>query len=287
MKGTTEGSKMQDNIEKIGESLIQHGKYNNRVYVMKLHPGDVPYIIGELNNLAIKNGYSKIFAKIQSNVLPHFISQNYLIEAYIPGFYKNKTDCVFVSKFLTEKRKQFNSNELSDFSQLVKTSEVSSKLKYKNSLKYILEKLGQDDIEEITGVFRKVFKTYPFPIYNPKYIEQTMLSHNMNYFGVRDGGKLIGVSTSEVDIGNSNTEMTDFAVLPEYRGQNLAFHMLAKMEQDVKYSGIETAYTIARLKEPGMCKTFLKMGYKYTGTLINNTNICGSVESMNIFYKHL
>ena len=81
--------------------------------------------------------------------------------------------------------------------------------------------------------------------------------------------------------------MTDFAVLPEYRGQNLAFRLLVKMEQEMKYANIKTVYTIARLKVPGMNKTFLKSGYKFTGTLLNNTNIGGSIESMNIYYKHL
>jgi beta-lysine N6-acetyltransferase len=36
-----------------------------------------------------------------------------------------------------------------------------------------------------------------------------------------------------------------------------------------------------------MNKTFLKFDYCYSGTLINNTNIAGSIESMNVYYKHL
>jgi hypothetical protein len=31
--------------------------------------------------------------------------------------------------------------------------------------------------------------------------------------------------------------------------------------------------------------TFKKMGYMYSGTAVNNTNICGNFEDMNFWYK--
>ncbi len=37
----------------------------------------------------------------------------------------------------------------------------------------------------------------------------------------------------------------------------------------------------------GMNITFAKTGYTYAGTLINNTNISGRLESMNVWYKHI
>ncbi|HOM70936.1 MAG TPA: putative beta-lysine N-acetyltransferase, partial [Armatimonadota bacterium] len=50
---------------------------------------------------------------------------------------------------------------------------------------------------------------------------------------------------------------------------------------------MKTAYTIARSLSYGMNITFAKQGYQYAGTLTNNTNICGHMESMNVWYKHL
>jgi len=55
----------------------------------------------------------------------------------------------------------------------------------------------------------------------------------------------------------------------------------------MRKQGIKTLYTIARLDSIPMNKTFLKLNYCYSGTLINNTNIAGSIESMNIYYKYL
>ncbi len=49
--------------------------------------------------------------------------------------------------------------------------------------------------------------------------------------------------------------------------------------------GIATLYTIARAISPSMNITFAKCGYAFGGTLINNTQISGSIESMNLWHK--
>jgi len=50
---------------------------------------------------------------------------------------------------------------------------------------------------------------------------------------------------------------------------------------------MQRAYTIARALSAGMNVTFARAGYDYGGTLTNNTNICGQIESMNVWYKPL
>lgn len=276
---------MADKIEKIGNSTVQHGKSNNRIYLQKLDMNDMPWILGELEKLARSAGYTKIFTKIQSEVLPEFISNGYKVEAYIPRFYKGKTDCVITSRFFDETREESPERLLKTFSELFASVNGGTRM---NGLgNFEMRKLNEADADSISEIFRQIFETYPFPVHNPEYILKTMHNRSAVYFGVWDNGKLIGVSTAETDFENENAEMTDFAVLPEYRGKKLAQHLLAFMEKEMKNAGIKTAYTIARLAEPGMNKTFMNAGYKYSGTLVNNTNIAGSIESMNIFYKHL
>lgn len=254
---------------------------------MKLAVEDAPEIIPKLDELAKEKGYTKILAKIQASVLPFFISNQYVIEASIPKFYNNKTDCFIVSKFFDEKRKIAPVKELKLLNQLLKTSENGENANVKPSLKYRISRLTKTNIEAIARIFKQVFKTYPFPVHDPGYILKTMQEYGTEYFGIFEGEKLIGVSSAEIDVKNKNAEMTDFAVLPEYRGQSLALQLLHNMEQVMKAANIKTCYTIARLNQPGMNKTFLNSDYKYTGTLVNNTNIGGSIESMNILYKHI
>ncbi|VVB88342.1 Beta-lysine N6-acetyltransferase [uncultured archaeon] len=81
--------------------------------------------------------------------------------------------------------------------------------------------------------------------------------------------------------------MTDFATLPEYQGNGFACYLLRKMEHEMRKRNIKTSYTIARAVSYGINIIFAKMGYRYGGTLLNNTNISGSVESMNVWYKSL
>jgi putative beta-lysine N-acetyltransferase len=88
-----------------------------------------------------------------------------------------------------------------------------------------------------------------------------------------------------MDKENRNAEMTDFATLPEHLGNGLAVHLLNFMEPEMQKRGIATLYTIARAISPGMNITFAKCGYIFGGTLINNTQISGSIESMNLWYK--
>ncbi len=81
--------------------------------------------------------------------------------------------------------------------------------------------------------------------------------------------------------------MTDFATLPQYRKQGIAQKLLHEMERNIKEKDFRMSYTIARAMSPGINITFARCGYTYAGTLINNTNISGSIESMNVWYKKL
>ena len=113
------------------------------------------------------------------------------------------------------------------------------------------------------------------------------MADNLIYFGAWQGDRLIALSSTEMDRTNSNAEMTDFATLPECRGQGITQHLLQEMEAEMIRQKIQTLYTIARAYSHGMNLTFSKNGYQFSGTLTSNTNIFGSLESMNIWYKNL
>ncbi len=138
----------------------------------------------------------------------------------------------------------------------------------------------------MVSLFRKTFTTYPFPIHDPGYLEKTMAEHVL-YFGAFSPEGLLGVSSAEMDRDYGNAEMTDFAVSPDARGRGLSKRLLRTMEESMRQAGLNTLYTIARLKSTAMNKTFLGAGYSYAGTLVNNTQISGAIESMNVYYKFL
>ena len=135
-------------------------------------------------------------------------------------------------------------------------------------------------------VYRSVFPTYPFPIHDPEYIRKTMSSHVL-YCSITCGGSIAALSSAEMDRKKQQAEMTDFATLDQWRKRGFARILLSFMEDEVRRQGTETAYTIARAVSPGMNLTFASCGYTYGGRLVNNTQISGSIETMNVWYKSL
>jgi putative beta-lysine N-acetyltransferase len=282
---------MEDRVETVGRgSVIQHGKYNDRIYLMKLMKEDCPEILGMLRSLARKEKYTKIFGKVPASAAPLFFSDGYMMEAFIPGFYQRSEAAFFVSKYLDSDRlMEVERTRLEELGALleqkVEPKEQKGAIRIRGR-RFSIRKLELSDADQIARIYREVFKSYPFPIHDPGYIARTM-EEEVSYFGVKRREKIIALASSEMDLEGSNAEMTDFATLPDYRGNHLAQLLLRAMEKEMKRTGIQTLYTIARLHSPAMNRTFLKARYHYAGTLIRNTQIAGNVESMNVYYKHL
>lgn len=149
---------------------------------------------------------------------------------------------------------------------------------------YQISRMSVSDIHDMAGLYSRVFESYPFPIFDPDYLAQTM-ENKVMYFGVRHKGRLIGLGSAETDMDALNAEMTDFATLADYRGRGLAGILLDLMTREARKMGILTQYTIARAGSFGMNITFARAGYEFAGTLLNNTHIAGQLESMNVWYN--
>jgi putative beta-lysine N-acetyltransferase len=277
---------MEDRIETIGKgSIIQHGKLNDRIYLIKLAREDGSELLDSLRKLAGEHNYTKIFCKVPEWAVPLFIADGYLTEAIIPRFYQGKTAAFFLAKYLDSDRLMFlESQRLEALGGLLKSSPRKETLPKQDA--FTIRQLGFEDLEQITELYRRIFQSYPFPIHDPAYILETM-KDNVRYFGVNKNGSLIAVASAEIDEEGENAEMTDFATDPDFRGRKLGQLLLARMEKEMRAMSIKTLYTIARLASIPMNKVFLKHQYQYAGTLLKNTNISGGIESMNVYYKHL
>ena len=278
---------MRDVLEEIGQgTLIQHGKHNDRIYLLKLDSRDTELALNELQQLSRKNKYGKIFCKIPKSVAPLFIVRGYILEASIPNFFNGTEDVFFMSKFLDADRLlNIEKKQLGNLSRLLSEPYPSAKA-IRKSTKYKIRRLDESDIEQITQIYSVVFESYPFPIHNPEYIRKTM-AENVQYYGAEKDGKLAALASSEMDMEGKYAEMTDFATHFKHHGNNLSSVLLHAMEGGMKEQGIKTLFTIARLNSVPMNKTFLRLNYNYSGTLMKNTNIAGKIESMNVYYKHV
>ncbi|VVB87398.1 Beta-lysine N6-acetyltransferase [uncultured archaeon] len=277
---------MNDIITTIGNSILQHGKYNDRIYLMKLSKYDCPNIIDKLDKLALVEGYSKIFAKVPASAKNEFTENGYLIEAYIPQFYKGYEDVYFMGKYFTESR--MLDDRLEEINEIlgVARSKAKDKIKLELPAGFSYKICDKSNVFQMAEVYKQVFETYPFPIYDPQYIMKIM-DKDFIFFGVWKNNMIVALSSSEMDAYSQNVEMTDFATLPDYRGNRFAVYLLNKMENEMQKRNVKLAYTIARTVSYSINIIFASMGYKYSGTLLKNTNISGNFESMNVWHKFL
>ena len=253
---------------------------------MKLNRTDLPDIIDHIHELAVERGYSKIFAKVPASAKTHFKESGYRLEAAIPNFYDGKEDGLFMACYFDDDRSI--DPEFEQVQTVIETAQEKAAPSQQIDIGKDLDcRLATPhDCLQMSQLYQQVFESYPFPIDDPEYLRQTM-AENVTYAGIWQDDKLLALSSAEVDEKMGNAEMTDFATHPECRGQGLANFLLQKLEDLMAKTGIKTCYTIARATSFGMNITFAKNDYNFAGTLINNTQISGSLESMNIWHKQL
>jgi len=245
---------------------------------------DTENFILHLDQLAATHGYSKIFAKVPASQQEPFTANGYQIEAGVPGLFNDGEKGLFLGKYPAKER------SIEKEGTLIK--DVLDKTRNKRgqsaatSLGHCLcRPLIATDMTEAARLFQRTFASYPFPITDPGYLLSTM--DHIAYYGIWVADRLVALSSAEIDNTNANAEMTDFATDTEFQGKGLANLLLTRMEKDMAASGIKTLYTIARACSYGMNICFAKNDYIYSGTLTNNTQISGQLESMNVWYKQL
>lgn len=278
---------MFDRIEKFNKSTIQHGKNNNRIYLMKLDKADEGLILAKLDQMAEAEGYTKIVAKVPDWACGMFSQYGYQTECSIPGFYKGEDTAHFMSRFTGQDRGMVNqeTKNMIDTNISIADSKKDDQKEIILPQGFTIRQLVEEDVHSLVELYKAVFQVYPFPIFDVDYIRSTMKDH-IQYFGVFAGGILYAASSAEVDHEGKNAEMTDFARHPDCGGGlNLSYLLLSHMEQAMKVQNIKTLYTIARAYSPGMNATFARLHYTLAGTLINNTLISEGIESMNVWYK--
>ena len=283
----TQSVSTPDAMETFHGATIQHGPFSNRIYVMKAGEESPESLTRALCGLARERGYTKIFAKLPASHEAAFVDSGFRTEARVSGYFLGGENAVMMGLFLDEARaRPADPDELDRVLEIARLKAgagegISAKIEG-GAIRPCLPA----DAEAMAAIYRDVFPTYPFPIYDPSYLVETMKTH-IAYFGAEIDGELAALASSEMDLGAKAVEMTDFATLPAWLGRGCAVKLLAAMEGAMRERGIVTAFTIARAVSPGMNVTFAKLGYEFNGRLVNNTQISGSIESMNVWSKAL
>lgn len=277
--------KRSDPVIRMGESLIQYGANNDRIYLMRLDPKDTDLVLNWIEETLSKEGYSKVFAKVPSASAPPFLNAGFAIEAEIPGYFPDGSACLFLGKYTISARKSYNTSRVAEILSVAeeRAGEGHPPLMEGYSIREALI----SDSDALAGIYASVFPSYPFPIDDPDFISDSIADGKTRFFMLCEGVHLIAASSAELDLLSKTVEMTDFATLPSARGTGAAGALLDHMERVVRDDAFHLAYTICRAEEPPVNILFSRGGYRYAGTLPNNTQISGGFESMNVWYRPL
>ncbi|HOO56800.1 MAG TPA: putative beta-lysine N-acetyltransferase [bacterium] len=270
-------------------SIVQHGPYNDRIYLMKAGEESFSELPSALIAMAKEKNYSKVFAKITGRNTAPFLDSGFVPEAAAPNL-NNAGSCIyFMSYYLSEaRREEKNPGEYEKIRELA-VSKSNTGVTPLDDSRFVLRRCSENDASQMADLYAEVFPTYPFPIFNPDFLIDTM-KNNVEYLcieSLEEPGRIVALSSAEIDYSSSCAEMSDCATLPGRRGNGFGVHLLTALDSETRKKGIKTNYTIARSANHGINIMFAKCGYVFGGRLKNNTNIAGRIESMNIWYKNV
>lgn len=146
---------------------------------------------------------------------------------------------------------------------------------------------GVGDAARIGRILRETFPEYPSRLDDMTLASKIRSGTSLFAVIETSMGSIVAVASAEMDHERQNAEMTDCATLPEHRGQGLMRQLLWRLEQDLATrTPITSLYTLARAGEFGMNATFARLGYSFTGRLINNCRMPTGWESVNAWCRN-
>ena len=284
---------MFDTIERIEGGLVHHGKGNKRVYLLEADHGNWNQLISSMKNLAQQRKYDKIVSRVPEAGIASFRSKGYQVEAKIPGLYNGVSTGYFVADFLNKERSNCAEQKLKMI-QSVKTIALAAANTAHNSFMALpdaleIHQLRSEELDELTALARlneRAFRSYPFPIHDKSFLIE-LLQQGYEFYGLFEKGQLIVASILRPNEAESNMEIVDFITNSNYRGQNLSYYLVQEIKKKSAERGLKTIYTSVRATSYGLNITFSKHGFSYGGTLLNNTLIGDTMESMNVWYLSL
>jgi putative beta-lysine N-acetyltransferase len=259
---------------------------NARIQVTDYRAVDPVAMAAALEERAVEAGVDKVFVKAMPSDREALEEGGMSAEAVIEGYY-NGRPAVVMSTFLSDdRRRQAAAREQEVILAGIRERPPDPSLVPLPD-GYRMRRAQPDDATDLAGLYADVFRSYPYPIDDPEYIEATMAGHVVYRLVRNPAGEVVAAASAETDLAHANAEMTDFATLPDQRGLGLAQHLLAALERDMEEGDIPNLYTVARARSAGMNRVFYNRGYRRTGTLVNNCHIAGSFEDMHVWCKQI
>ncbi|MCK8817403.1 putative beta-lysine N-acetyltransferase [Natroniella sulfidigena] len=255
---------------------------NKRIVIKQYQGSNLSGFVKELIAIANSRNLTKIWVKAHAEDEEEFKSIGFESEAVVKAFYGSE-DAILMAFYLTEDRKESQDRRKKEqLISKVKSSEQDDEFTLPAGYNFRIA--TENDLAQLSNLYDDVFTSYPYPIKKEDYLKQ-MRQKGTIYGVISKEGKIVSAAAAETVAEYKNAELTDFATHVEHRGQGLAAYLLNRLEKELKSNNYKSLYTIARANVFGINKIFSSLNYEYTGRLIQNCNIAGGFEDMNVWSK--
>lgn len=260
-------------------------QYNQRIRVLAYAAEDYDSLILKVRWLAEANGFDKIIVKARHGDWMQFLRHGYVLEAVARHYYRGE-DAFIVSKFRSQPR--LTSASLMDEILLIEKlmNQMDAAPPGPVPQGYSVRLAHRADIPELIALYQSIFATYPSPLIHASYLELVFAKDSLFAVCTHDG-KIVAAASAELHPNALAAELTDCATQRQFRGKGLMSHILDLLEGELNRRNYICAYTMARARSFGMNAVFRRLGYDFAGRLINNCDIFGDYEDMNIWVKPL
>ncbi|MCA8914919.1 MAG: putative beta-lysine N-acetyltransferase [Planctomycetes bacterium] len=266
---------------------VQYDPYNRRLKFFDMTPQDARANSAISDALRTADG-GELYSKVIVYARPGqdgWRDSGLRREAIIWGFFGNGDDAELWTRYpLTLRSQDIRQDEGDKVAALAINKEVVEPVLPAG---YTCAPASEADATDIAGLMRATFEDYPTPITTEK-IAATIRDRTSHFRVVRDpDAALVACASAEIHHTRRSAELTDCATRQDQRGKGLMSRILRALEEDLADEfGITDVYTIARAYEPGMNCSFAKLGYRYTGRLVNNCRMPDGFESMNVWCRN-
>jgi beta-lysine N6-acetyltransferase len=272
---------------------IEEGNYYMEVYLDPFNKrvrvddyrGSLRFIIDKSEQIAHQQNAEKLIFKARFEDYLGLMESGFLPEAIVDRYFLG-SDAYFFSKFYTAERKKNDhwiteDGVIHSIYQLQPSPERGSL-----PIEYQLKKADESSADDLSALYKQVFKIYPTPLHDPEYVKKTIREGTI-YFVYYNEGKIVSAASAEINAFYKNAELTDCATLTEHRKYGLMKIILKELEGELRRNGIYCAYSIARSLSFGMNAVLYQLGYTYRGRFMNNCYIYDKLENMNMWVKNL
>ncbi|SFL75370.1 putative beta-lysine N-acetyltransferase [Gracilibacillus orientalis] len=241
--------------------------------------------MNRLEKLARETNCDKLIFYISPNQQEVMKSYDADYEGMIQGFFYGETALIYAI-FLNSDRKQSEDSEAEKQVMQNIKERMKEGLTFDLAEGYSMRWAEKKDAPQMALLYKTVFKSYPTPMNDPEFIKEMM--QNQVYFSIIEKeGSVVSACSADVLSEYQAAELSDCATYPNHRGKQLLSYQVSRLIPRIKQMGINVLFSYSRSVSVGMNLVNVKHGFQYGGKMIRNSNIAGSMENMNIWYKTL